>query len=60
MSMPGSISFRKERTVLDIQQVLLTNAAFTLGSMVFESPRESVADTVGRRCPLLLASSRCL
>jgi len=26
---------------LDIQQVLLTNAAFTLGSMVFEVPRES-------------------
>src|SRR2546426_9890690 len=34
---------------LDIQQVLLTNAAFTLGSMVFEVPKGVVADTVGRR-----------
>src|SRR5438046_4769814 len=30
---------------LDIQQVLLTNAAFTLGSMVFEVPTGVVADT---------------
>jgi MFS family permease len=39
---------------LDIQQVLLTNAAFTLGSMVFEVPTGVVADTVGRRASLLL------
>ena len=39
---------------LDIQQVLLTNAAFTLGSMVFEIPTGVVADTVGRRMSLLL------
>ena len=39
---------------LDIQQVLLTNAAFTLGSMVFEIPTGVVADTVGRRVSLLL------
>src|SRR6266702_2435662 len=34
---------------LDIMQVLLTNSAFTLGSMVFEIPTGVVADTVGRR-----------
>src|SRR5438270_13390199 len=39
---------------LDIEQVLLTNAAFTLGSMVFEIPTGVVADTVGRRVSLLL------
>jgi MFS family permease len=39
---------------LDIQQVLLTNAAFTLGSMVFEIPTGVVADTLGRRVSLLL------
>jgi MFS family permease len=39
---------------LDIQHVLLTNAAFTLGSMVFEIPTGVVADTVGRRASLLL------
>ena len=39
---------------LDIQQVLLTNAAFTLGSMLFEIPTGVVADTVGRRVSLLL------
>jgi MFS family permease len=39
---------------LDIQQVLLTNAAFTLGSMVFEVPTGVAADTVGRRVSLLL------
>jgi MFS family permease len=39
---------------LNIQQVLLTNAAFTLGSMVFEIPTGVVADTVGRRVSLLL------
>ena len=39
---------------LDIQQVLLTNAAITLGSMVFEIPTGVVADTLGRRVSLLL------
>ncbi len=39
---------------LDIQQVLLTNAAFTVGSMVFEVPTGVVADTLGRRVSLLL------
>jgi len=39
---------------LDIQQVLLTNAAFTLGSMVFEIPTGVVADTLGRRVSFLL------
>jgi len=39
---------------LDIMQVLLTNSAFTLGSMVFEIPTGVVADTVGRRVSLLL------
>jgi MFS family permease len=34
--------------------VLLTNAAFTLGSMLFEIPTGVVADTVGRRVSLLL------
>jgi len=39
---------------LDIMHVLLTNSAFTLGSMVFEIPTGVVADTVGRRVSLLL------
>jgi MFS family permease len=39
---------------LDIFQVMLTNAAFTAGSMVFEIPTGVVADTVGRRASLLL------
>jgi len=39
---------------LDIQQVLLTNAAFTLGSMIFEIPTGVVADTLGRRVSFLL------
>jgi MFS family permease len=39
---------------LDIFQVMLTNAAFTAGSMVFEIPTGVVADTVGRRTSLLL------
>src|SRR2546425_9124112 len=40
---------------LDIFQVMLTNAAFTAGSMVFEIPTGVVADTVGRRVSLLLS-----
>ncbi|HEV8263438.1 MAG TPA: MFS transporter [Gemmatimonadales bacterium] len=39
---------------LDIFHVMLTNAAFTAGSMVFEIPTGVVADTVGRRASLLL------
>ena len=39
---------------LDIFQVMLTNAAFTAGSTVFEIPTGVVADTVGRRVSLLL------
>jgi MFS family permease len=39
---------------LNIRQVLLTNAAFTLGSLIFEIPTGVVADTVGRRASLLL------
>src|SRR3989442_954678 len=39
---------------LDIFHLMLTNAAFTLGSMVFEIPTGVVADTVGRRISLLL------
>ncbi len=39
---------------LDIFQVMLTNAAFTAGSMVFEIPTGVVADTIGRRVSLLL------
>ena len=38
----------------DIFHVMLTNAAFTAGSMVFEIPTGVVADTVGRRVSLLL------
>jgi MFS family permease len=44
----------KMQAGLDILQVMLTNAAFTLGSMVFEIPTGVVADTVGRRVSLLL------
>jgi len=39
---------------LDIFQVMLTNAAFTLGMMAFEIPTGVVADTLGRRVSLLL------
>jgi MFS family permease len=39
---------------LDIRHVLLTNAAFTLGSMLFEIPTGVVADTLGRRVSFLL------
>ncbi|HEX9705013.1 MAG TPA: MFS transporter [Gemmatimonadales bacterium] len=44
----------KMRAGLDILEVMLTNAAFTLGMMVFEIPTGVVADTVGRRASLLL------
>jgi len=39
---------------LDIFQVMMTNAAFTLGNVLFEIPTGVVADTVGRRVSLLL------
>jgi MFS family permease len=39
---------------LDIFEVMLTNAAFTLGMVVFEIPTGVVADTLGRRVSLLL------
>src|SRR5256885_5712055 len=39
---------------LDIFQVMLTNAAFTLGNVLFEIPTGVVADTLGRRVSLLL------
>jgi MFS family permease len=44
----------KLRAGLDILEVMLTNAAFTLGMMVFEIPTGVVADTLGRRVSLLL------
>src|SRR5947207_5538951 len=39
---------------LDIFQVIMTNAAFTLGNVLFVIPTGVVADTVGRRVSLLL------
>lgn len=39
---------------LDIFQVMLTNAAFTLGMVIFEIPTGVIADTLGRRVSLLL------
>ena len=40
---------------LDIFQVMLVNAAYTVAQMVFEVPTGVVADTVGRRVSYLLA-----
>ena len=45
---------------LDIFQVMLTNAAFTLGMVVFEIPTGVVADTLGRRVSLLLCLATLL
>src|SRR5574341_1166566 len=45
---------------LDIFQVMLTNAAFTLGMMVFEIPPGVVANTLGRRVSLLLCVATLL
>lgn len=39
---------------LDIFQVMLTNAAFTLGMTLFEIPTGVVADTLGRRASFLM------
>ncbi len=40
---------------LDIFEVMLVNAAYTVGAVVFEVPTGVVADTVGRRISLLLS-----
>jgi MFS family permease len=45
---------------LDIFQVMLTNAAFTFGMVVFEIPTGVVADTLGRRVSLLLCVATLL
>jgi MFS family permease len=45
---------------LDIFQVMLTNAAFTLGMVAFEIPTGVVADTLGRRVSLLLCIATLL
>jgi len=45
---------------LDIFQVMLTNAAFTLGMTVFEIPTGVVADTLGRRVSFLLSVATLL
>ena len=39
---------------LDIFQVMLVNAAFTAGSLIFEVPTGVVADTVGRKTSFML------
>jgi MFS family permease len=41
---------------LDIFQVMLVNSAYTVGQLVFEVPTGVVADTIGRRASLMLAS----
>jgi MFS family permease len=45
---------------LDIFQVMLTNAAFTFGMVVFEIPTGVVADTLGRRVSLVLCVATLL
>lgn len=40
---------------LGIFQVMIVNAVFTVGQMVFEVPTGVVADTIGRRASVLLA-----
>lgn len=42
---------------LTIFQVMLVNAAFTVGQLVFEVPTGVVADTIGRKASFLLASA---
>src|SRR5207245_10033906 len=44
----------KLATGLETFQVMMTNAAFTLGNVLFEIPPGVVADTLGRRVSLLL------
>ncbi len=41
---------------LSILQVMLVNAAFTVGQIVFEVPTGVVADTIGRRASLVLGN----
>ena len=50
----GIATLFKLHAGLDIFQVMLTNAAFTLGNVLFEIPTGVVADTLGRRVSLLL------
>jgi len=45
---------------LDIFQVMLTNAAFTLGMTLFEIPTGVVADTLGRRVSFMLSVATLL
>ncbi|HMA44175.1 MAG TPA: MFS transporter [Gemmatimonadales bacterium] len=45
---------------LDIFQVMLTNAAFTFGMVVFEIPTGVVADTLGRRISFILCVATLL
>jgi len=40
---------------LSLFQVMLVNAIFTVGSMVFEVPTGVIADTIGRRASILLS-----
>jgi MFS family permease len=40
---------------LTILEVMIVNAVFTLGQMVFEVPTGVIADTIGRRASILLA-----
>ena len=42
---------------LTIFEVMLVNAAFTLGQLVFEVPTGVIADTIGRKASFLLASA---
>ncbi len=42
---------------LTIFQVMLANAAFTLGSLLFEVPTGVIADTIGRKASFLLSSA---
>ncbi len=45
---------------LTIFQVMLVNATFTLGSLVFEVPTGVIADTIGRKTSFLLSSATLL
>ena len=46
--------FLLQKGGLDIFQVMIVNAVFTVGQMVFEVPTGVIADTIGRRASLLL------
>jgi|GEM_PF-120400 len=45
---------------LDIFQVLVVNAAFTVGQVVFEVPTGVIADTIGRRASYLIGIASIL